>query len=449
MNLTEISKKTFVNAALAVALTATSLDALTSGGGNQIGDGGNCKGNCTQTGGPNGDVIVGGTEIDATQTLNGNQTANAGFEADKSFNSGATSGSEAGFESDRSFNSGATATNDLDLNNRNANDVDVNNRSANENNLHSTNENDLHNTNENDLRDTNTNDVNNTNNLKGGTQQQGISNNPSFNTTNKNKFMAFTATQGVNAAVIAAASSCNEINNKGFAANAGYMLAFLGLAASHGHHQIADERCQMIAMSMQKMLIDSEQRHKLEFLAQTMEHDLLVKIISAYTTASPEDQAAGILAVASKVVPLEIGYTTMFEAREQAAKALQQSRTGGTPDRLSILQQAFRREEVRDENGNKIGTSSLLNNITQDSYDAWARRNPKIVEQAFHIPTITSGSGDNIIEIIPGDRPGDERRYKASEEARAAEEKKSRNQNEASTSSGYVHKDGWGKNYQP
>lgn len=243
-----------------------------------------------------------------------------------------------------------------------------------------------------------------------------VDNNPQFNTHNHNRSMFFTATQGVNAAVIAAASACNEINNKGFAANAGYMFAFLGLAASEGHHQIADERCQMVAMAMQNMLIDAERKHQLEFLGQQLQHDLLVKVIEAYSRSSEEDKAAGILAVASKVLALEIGYTTMFAAQERA----QANSSTGTVGRLAILKEAFRREKVEDGEGNVIGTESSLNKFTQESFESWKRRNPVVKQEEFRIPTIVSGHGDNAIEVIVGDRKGDADRYKEAQKAREA-----------------------------
>ena len=152
------------------------------------------------------------------------------------------------------------------------------------------------------------------------------------------KAFAFTATQGVSSAVLAAAAQCNEVNNEGFSFNIGSILGAIGFADTDGKHEIADERCLTVVTSLQKLLNDDQQLHELALLERQLDHYAFMKVLThvldrdwdpktnTQGPATQAEHAAGLLAVAKEVVGFEIGLTSAVIAKKRLSK------TDATPE---------------------------------------------------------------------------------------------------------------------
>ena len=226
---------------------------------------------------------------------------------------------------------------------------------------------------------------------------------------------SFTATQGVSSAVLAAAGSCNEINNKGTAFNVGAILGALGFGTSSGTHEIADERCQVVVASLEKMLRDDEQLHELAYLDKQLDHKTLMRVLdhwlnrphnpaSGESPAAAVEHAGGILAAAAEVGALRVGLTSAVMAKRDLVNG---GKTNPTPEEIYTAALL---------GGSEDGESILDTqwNLQQEREDA--RRIQLAQEvQVITIPSIELPNG---VIINIGDRDGDE----AAAAARAVEE---------------------------
>lgn len=216
---------------------------------------------------------------------------------------------------------------------------------------------------------------------------------------------SFTATQGVSSAVLAAAGSCNEINNKGTAFNVGAILGALGFGTSSGTHEIADERCQVVVAGLNKMLRDDEQLHELAYLDRKLDHETMMRVLdhwlnrphnpaSGESHAAAVEHAGGILAAAAEVGALKVGLTSAVMAKRDLVRG---GNDNPTPEEIytaALLNDAEGGDSILDKQW-------ALQQARED-----ARRIQLAQElQVIKIPAVELSNGTR---LNIGDRAGDE-----------------------------------------
>jgi len=239
-------------------------------------------------------------------------------------------------------------------------------------------------------------------------QQQSLSNNIDGD-SHKYRAFAFTATNGVTAAVQAAAGQCNEINNDGFAVNLGAILGAIGFADSDGVHEIADERCQVVVTALQKILIDDQQQHEMEYLDKVHGHEVLMLALDHYFNYMKDDHnhdsessiiehAAATLTAAAASDKFRIGVATAVLSKQQLIAAGKKASSLKPED---IYSEGLKQLEKNE---------SLLDKQIDIEAAKVAARALKLQEtkQVFNIPVVNLSNGET---MTIGDAEGDRKRW--------------------------------------